>query len=83
MLMTFSDETAKALKPAMDGCVTQVKLLEKTLAISLPAKDDSSWTRRLKALPSLSKDKEAQQITVRLAGYVHASTDLLLNYDQS
>ena len=72
--MTFSDETAKALKPAVDGRVTQVKLLEKTLAKSVPAKNDSSWTRRLKALPSLSKDKEAQQITVRLADYVQALT---------
>ena len=33
----ISDETAEALKPAMDGCVTKVKLLEKILAKSLSA----------------------------------------------
>ena len=57
------EETAKALKPVVEGCLANVKQLEDILVKELPLEKDSTWNRRIKALASLVHDKTVQQIT--------------------
>jgi hypothetical protein len=57
------EETAKALKPVVEGCLANVKQLEDILVKELPLEKDSTWNRRIKALTSLVHDKTVQQIT--------------------
>lgn len=52
--------TQKALMPATEGCHSQIRRLDDILDRVLPAKEDSSWARKIKALRSISKDKEVQ-----------------------
>jgi hypothetical protein len=68
------EETAKALKPAVDGCLAQVKQLEDILVKALPLEKDSSWDRGIKALASLAHDKTVQQITSELESHVRMLT---------
>lgn len=58
-----SKATADSLKPLVDGCLEQVKLLEHMLDRFIPAKNASSWQKRLQALKSLAHDRDVQQIT--------------------
>jgi N-terminal domain on NACHT_NTPase and P-loop NTPases len=67
-------QTAKALKPVVDGCLSQVKLLEDILVKATPTEKDSTWRRRFKALSSFSHDKTVQQITSTLERYVQTLT---------
>ena len=70
----LSEETAKALKLVVEGCLSQVKLLEEILIKALPTKKDSSLRKGLKALTSLAHDKDVQRITTALDGYVQTLT---------
>jgi cob(I)alamin adenosyltransferase len=69
-----SDETAKALKPVVDGCLSQVERLESILTKALPTKKDSSLRRTYKALSSFIHEKDVQQITSSLESYVQKLT---------
>jgi hypothetical protein len=69
-----NEETAKALRPVIDECLSQVKLLGDILVKAMPAKDDSDWKRRFKALSSFAHDGTVQQITARLERYVQTLT---------
>ena len=69
-----SEETAKALKPVVEGCLAQVKQLEDILLKALPSEKDSTWSRRIKALASLAHDKAIQQITSELESHVRVLT---------
>ena len=67
---TLDSETQKALVPAVDGCGNQVRRLEEILGKVLPVKEDSSWDKMRKALRSLSKDKEVQDLLKDLDRYL-------------
>jgi hypothetical protein len=69
-----SDETAKALKPVVDGCLSQVKRMEIILIKALPTKKDSSMHRTYKALSSFIHEKVVQQISSSLGSYVQKLT---------
>ncbi|KAH0558819.1 hypothetical protein GP486_004539 [Trichoglossum hirsutum] len=68
------EETAKALRPVVDECLSQIKLLEDILAKAMPAKEDSDWKRRFKALSSFAHDGDVQKITASLERYVQTLT---------
>ena len=66
----MSEKTAEALKPVIDGCLTQIKLLEDIMVKAIPAENASTWNRRFKALSSLAHDKKVQHIAATIEGYV-------------
>lgn len=68
------DETARALKSVVDGCLSQIRLLEDILTKDVPTEKDSSLRKRLKALWSLAHDKDVQKITTALEGYIQTLT---------
>lgn len=68
------EETAKALKPVVDGCLEQVKQLENILAKALPLEKDNTWSKRIKALATLACDKTVKQITSELESHVRVLT---------
>jgi N-terminal domain on NACHT_NTPase and P-loop NTPases len=67
---TLPQESVDAVEGIVEECSRQVQLLQDILNKALPAADDSSWRRRKKALLSLSKDKELEQISKSLGKYV-------------
>lgn len=67
---TIDSETQKALVPALEGCRSQVRRIHEILEKVLPKNEDSSWDKTKKALRSLSKDKEVQEILKDLDRYV-------------
>ncbi len=56
----ISEEIAKAQKPAIDGCLARVSLLETMMAIVLPDKNASSWARTSKVFLSVGKREEVK-----------------------
>ena len=72
-----SDETAVALKPLVDACSTEIKVIEAILK-NLPSRRSSNWERRLLALKSLAHDKEMDRSTAKLESYIR-----LLTFHQS
>ena len=66
----FNDTTANALKPVVDGCLEQVKRLDRILDKDIPAENASSWQRRLLAIKILAHDKDVQQISSMLDHYI-------------
>lgn len=63
-------DTQKALTPALEGCQSQIRRLDKILDQVLPTDKDSSWTRKTKALRSISKDKEVRSLLLELDRYL-------------
>jgi hypothetical protein len=56
------------------GCQLQVERLNDVLEETLPAKGDSSWRRRTKALLSVGQEMKVQQITTTFRNYVQTLT---------
>jgi N-terminal domain on NACHT_NTPase and P-loop NTPases len=73
-----AEATAKALIPVVDGCLERVERLEGILVKAIPSKNDSTLSRRIKALSSLAHDRTVQQIISELESYVN-----LLIYQQA
>jgi hypothetical protein len=69
-----SEATARALKPLVNSCLEQVKLLSEILDQTVPAKNASSWQRRFQALKSLAHDKDVQRIASVLGSHVQLLT---------
>lgn len=55
-------DTQKALTPALEGCYSQTRRIDDILDEVLPLEKGSSWTRKVKALWSISKDKEVRSL---------------------
>jgi hypothetical protein len=71
---SIRDETKKALLPAIDGCRTQVELLDTVIAKVLPLSGDS-WTKKSrKAVSSLRQDAKVKKIRTDLQGYIQTLT---------
>jgi hypothetical protein len=66
----ISQATSDSLKPLIDGCLEQVRLLKDILDKTVPSDKASSWQRRLQALKSLAQDRKVQQITSTLERYI-------------
>ena len=56
--------------PALEGCHSQIRRLDEILDKVLPVEKDSSWTRQVKALRSISKDKEVRSLLQALDRYL-------------
>ena len=70
----FSKNTQEAICGVVKGCQLQVERLNDVLEETLPAKGDSSWRRRTKALLSVGQEKKVQQITTTFRNYVQTLT---------
>jgi len=81
-------ETQEALLPVVQGCRSQVKLLDDVLEKTLPATGDSSWQRSRKAFSSVRQERKVEQITADLGKYIqmltnyHATTSSTLQLQQ-
>jgi N-terminal domain on NACHT_NTPase and P-loop NTPases len=71
-------ETATALKPLIDACLTEIEHLQTIVDKTLPPQKSPGWRRRLRALKSLSHDKDVDRSLTKLEGYM-----LLLTFHQS
>lgn len=69
-----SERTANALKPVVDGCLSQLSLLDGILKTHIPKEGDSVYRKSLKALSSLAHDKDIQKINSALGGHVQTLT---------
>ena len=70
----ISRETQEALLPVVEGCRSQVELLDRTLVKALPKPGDSSWRRGMMAFSSVGQEKNVRQITSTLRKYVQTLT---------
>jgi hypothetical protein len=69
-----SDETATALKPLIDACSAEIKILQNILEKTLPPPKSSSWQRRLLALKSLAHDKDVERSITKLGCHIRLLT---------
>jgi hypothetical protein len=69
-----SEEAATALKPLVDACSAEIKVLQNILEKTLPPQKSSSWQRRLLALKSLAHDKDVERSITKLEGHIRLLT---------
>jgi hypothetical protein len=65
-----SETTAVALKPIIDACLEEIKVLQIILDKNLPPQKSSSLQRRLLALKSLTHDKDINRSITNLERYI-------------
>jgi len=70
----LSRETQEALLPVVEGCRSQVELLDSTLVKALPKLGDSSLRRGMMAFSRVGQEKKVEQITSTLRKYVQTLT---------
>jgi hypothetical protein len=71
---TIRDETKQALVPVVDGCRTQIELLDDIIEKILPQPGDS-WRRKgSKAVTSLWQDSKVKNITTTFRNYIQTLT---------
>jgi hypothetical protein len=70
----ISKETQEALLPVVEGCRSQVELLDNILIKALPKPGDSSWRRGIMVFSSAIQEKNVEQITSTLRKYVQTLT---------
>lgn len=68
------DGTREALRPAIDGCRTQIETLDAILAKTLPIPGDSWRKRSTKAILSLYQDGKVKEIRAELYRSIQALT---------
>jgi hypothetical protein len=66
--------TVDALDPVIKNCHLEITRLENILDKTVPSVGASSWDRRKKALLSLGKDKNVEEIADSLSRYVRVLT---------
>jgi hypothetical protein len=71
---SVQDETKKALLPAIDGCRTQIEVLDILIRKVLPLPHDSWRERSRKAVSSLRQDGKVKKIRTDLQGYIQTLT---------
>jgi hypothetical protein len=59
----ITDRSAKSLKPLIDECLGQVKLLEDTFNRIVPCEKSTTWRKRLQVGKSIAHDREVQRIS--------------------
>jgi len=69
------DETKNALRPAINGCLEQIKSLDEVLLKALPTSSDSRVKRIWKAIQmSLHYDTKVEEITAIVKEYIQTLT---------
>jgi hypothetical protein len=71
---SLSEETEKALIPAIEGCKEQIQVLDSLLAKILPNTTDSRLRRSTKAVLSLNQEAKVENITKILHSYIRTLT---------
>jgi hypothetical protein len=76
-----SGETATTLKPLIDACCTEIRVLQIIFDKTLPLQTSSSWQRRLLALRSLAHEKDVERSIAKLESHIrglafHQSTSI-------
>jgi hypothetical protein len=71
---SIPDETKNALLPAINGCRTQVELLDALIGKMLPLQSDSWSKRGFKAVLSLGQDAKVKKIRADLQSYIQTLT---------
>jgi hypothetical protein len=71
---SISEETKRALLPAIDGCREQVELLDTIILKTLPLPGDSWREKSKKALSSVRHDSKVKKIRAILQSYVQTLT---------
>jgi hypothetical protein len=69
-----SDATAVALKPLIDACLNEIKVLQIVLDKTVPPLKSSSWQRRLLTLKSLAHDKDINRSITKLESHIRLLT---------
>jgi hypothetical protein len=70
----MQDESKKALLPAIEGCLIQIKALDDIIAKALPAPGDSWSKKGRKALGSFRYETKVEKITAVIRGYIQTMT---------
>lgn len=70
----LSKETQEALLPVVEGCRSQVELLDSILVKTLPKPGDSSLRRGIMAFSSVGQEKKVEQIASTLRKYIQTLT---------
>jgi hypothetical protein len=70
----YSEDTLQALLLAVEGCRSQVELLNETLLKTLPNPGDRLWRRTIKAFQCVDQEKKVQQITTTIQRHVQVLT---------
>lgn len=72
---TIKEETKKALLLVVNGCQTQITLLDNLISRSLPQKGDSWRKKTGKAIVSLRQDATVNKITATLRTHIQSLTN--------
>ena len=72
---SIKEETKKALLLVVDGCQTQITLLDNLIARSLPREEDSWRKKAGKAFFSLRQDAKVSKITTILRTHIQSLTN--------
>ena len=72
---SIKEETKKALLLVVDGCQTQITLLDNLIARSLPREEDSWRKKAGKAFFSLRQDAKVTKITAILRTHIQSLTN--------
>lgn len=70
----ITNDSKKALAPAVEACGKQIKALNDVIAKALPKPGDSWAKRKTKALGSLRYDAKVEKITTVIRGYIQTLT---------
>ena len=71
------EETREALSSAVDGCQTQITLLNDLIGRSLPQEGDSWRKKASKAISSLRQDAKVTKITTTIRSHIQDLTNYL------
>jgi N-terminal domain on NACHT_NTPase and P-loop NTPases len=74
---SIKEETREALSSVVDGCQTQITLLDDLIGKSLPQEGDSWRKKTSKAISSLRQDAKVTKITITIRSHIQDLTNYL------
>jgi hypothetical protein len=74
---SIKEETKEALSSVVDGCQTQITLLNDLIVKSLPQEGDSWRKKTSKAISSLRQDAKVTKITITIRSHIQDLTNYL------
>jgi N-terminal domain on NACHT_NTPase and P-loop NTPases len=72
---SIKEETKKAILLVIEGCQTQITVLDNLISTSLPQQDDSWRTKTGKAILSLRQDSKVNKVTATLRTHIQSLTN--------
>ena len=74
---SIKEETREVLSSVVDGCQTQITLLNDLIGRSLPQESDSWRKKASKAISSLRQDAKVTKITITIRSHIQDLTNYL------